>query len=164
MKTKIGVISDTHIPMTAPGLPQAILEEFKTVDLIVHAGDLVSPRVLAELKSLCPRVKAVRGNMDSEELKNELPEREIFCVGSVKIALAHGWGAPANLVASLEAAFKKDKPDIIIFGHSHSPMSEFIGGILYFNPGSPTDKAFAPYNSYGIIEINDKIEARLVKL
>ena len=46
-----------------------------------------------------------------------------------------------------------EKPDIIVFGHSHLPMNEYIKGVLYFNPGSATDTVFAPYRSYGIIEI-----------
>jgi predicted phosphodiesterase len=43
-------------------------------------------------------------------------------------------------------------------------MNEKIGKILFFNPGSATDKVFAPYNSYGIIEVNDKIDAKIIKI
>ena len=60
--------------------------------------------------------------------------------------------------------FKKDKVDIIIFGHSHTPENKKIDGILFFNPGSLTDKDFAPYNSYGILELNDEIEAKIIRI
>jgi len=36
---------------------------------------------------------------------------------------------------------------------------------IYFNPGSPTDTIFAPYQSYGILEINGKeIKRSIVKI
>jgi len=61
-------------------------------------------------------------------------------------------------------SFKNDRVDLVIFGHSHKAFNEKRGDILYFNPGSPTDQIFSPFNSYGIIEINDKIEARIIKI
>ena len=161
---KIGVISDTHISGESKNIPQKILEEFKNVDMIIHAGDLADLSVLDKLKGICAKVIAVRGNMDPEEVKKILPEKEIIQVGNHKIGLMHGHGAPANLVELLTSVFKNDKVDLIIFGHSHSGINEKRNNILFFNPGSPTDKVFAPYNSYGIIEINGGIKARIVKI
>ena len=63
----------------------------------------------------------------------------------------------------LKTAFKEDKPDIIVFGHSHKSMNEFVDGILFFNPGSATDLT-AEYNSYGIIEINEGINSRIIRI
>ncbi len=37
--TRIGVISDTHIPDRAPDIPQEILDDFKNVDMGIHFGD-----------------------------------------------------------------------------------------------------------------------------
>jgi predicted phosphodiesterase len=68
------------------------------------------------------------------------------------------------LLDVLAEEFKSDNVNLIIFGHSHEPLNLKKGDCLYFNPGSPTDKVFAPYNSFGIIEINDKIEARIIKI
>jgi putative phosphoesterase len=161
---KIGVIADTHIPSQASQIPQKVLDDFKDADMIIHAGDLVSLAVLEKLKSICPDVRAVWGNMDPLEVRKKLSEKEIIEAGKYKIGLTHGYGAPNNLIPVLTQYFKDYKVDIIIFGHAHSSCNEKKGNILYFNPGSPTDKIFAPYNSYGIIEIGDKIEARIVKL
>jgi len=161
---KIGVISDTHIPDKAKQIPKAILDAFKNVDMIIHAGDLVDLSVLNELKGVCKDVLAVRGNMDPEEVKNKLKEKEILQIGKHRIGIMHGFGAPNNLPESLIKEFKDDGVDIIIFGHSHNSMNEVKDGILFFNPGSATDKIFADFNSYGIIEVNDKIEARIIKI
>ena len=45
MKT-IGVISDTHIPSRCLHVPEIVMERFKGVDLILHAGDLTELSVL----------------------------------------------------------------------------------------------------------------------
>jgi putative phosphoesterase len=159
---KIGVISDTHIPERAPDLPKEVYAAFKNVDLILHAGDFVSIDVLNSLNKICP-VKAVLGNMDYPELKNKLKEKEIISVGKFKIGLIHGQGHPKNLISFIKNAFG-EKMDVIVFGHSHTPLNEKQGDVLFFNPGSPTDTIFSPYRSYGIIEINDEIKGTIVRL
>lgn len=161
---RIGVIADTHIPDRAKDIPQAILEDFKNVEMIIHAGDLVDLGVLDKLRAVCPKVKAVYGNMDPYEVRQKLAEKEVLKIGNYKIGVMHGYGAPYRLIDLLSESFKNDKVNLIIFGHSHKGINEKRGDILYFNPGSPTDKIFSPYNSYGIIEINDKIEAKLIKI
>lgn len=161
---KIGVIADTHIPDRAKGLPPKVLEAFKKVDMVIHAGDLVEACVLDELKSVCKDVRGVWGNMDPYEIRKELPEKAVIVIGGHKIGVMHGYGNPASLIDILKEAFAKDKVDMVIFGHSHSATNEKKDGIIYFNPGSPTDKIFAAQNSYGIIEINDKITSKIVKI
>lgn len=159
---RIGVISDTHIPRAAPDIPKEVYNEFKKVDLILHAGDLLKLRVLDKLKKLAP-VKAVYGNMDEREVRLNLPEKELVNINNnFKIGLIHGRGAPFNLINTVRNEF--DKVDAIVFGHSHSPVNEVRDGILFFNPGSPTDKIFAPYNSFGILEVNQTIKGRIIRL
>jgi putative phosphoesterase len=31
---------------------------------------------------------------------------------------------------------RAEQPDVVVFGHTHIPFHEEIGGILYLNPGS----------------------------
>lgn len=161
---KIGVLSDTHIPDRAKDIPQEILETFKNVDMIIHAGDIMDLGVLDKLKTVCKNVKAVWGNMDSYELRKNLPEKEIVEIGNYRIGIMHGYGHPNKLIELMTEEFKNDNVNVIIFGHSHSSLNEKRGDILYFNPGTPTDKIFSLYNSYGIIEITDKIEAKIIRL
>ncbi len=159
---RIAVLSDTHIPVTADDLPKAVYDGIKGVDLILHAGDLVELEVVDRLSAIAP-VKAVCGNMDNASACSKLPKKEIIKVGSVTIGLIHGWGASVDLPERLSKEFSG--VDAIIFGHSHNPLNEKRNGILFFNPGSPTDKVFAPYNSYGMLEIKAKdIRARIVRI
>ncbi|MDD3344980.1 MAG: metallophosphoesterase family protein [Candidatus Omnitrophica bacterium] len=160
---KIGVISDTHIANKAEHIPRIILDVFKQMDMVMHAGDMVDLKVVDELRSACPKVVAVAGNMDHDAVKKKYPVKQIIEVSGHKIGLMHGHGAPLNLVGLLKDSFKDDKPDVVVFGHSHKPMNEFIEGVLFFNPGSATDFT-AEYNSYGIIEINGGVNARVIKI
>jgi len=159
---KIGVISDTHIPERALDIPEEIYSAFKKVDLILHAGDLVSIEVLKSLEEICP-VKAVCGNMDRPELKSMLNEKEIITVGKLKIGLIHGAGHPTKLIPYVKSAFK-ERLDCIVFGHSHNATNEIKNGVLFFNPGSPTDTIFSPCRSYGILEVDEKIKGTIIKL
>jgi len=161
---KIGVISDTHISIDAKDIPPEILEEFKSADMIIHAGDLVDLAVLDELHRVCKDVKAVCGNMDPQEVRNKLPKKELIVIGNFRIGVMHGWGPADKLIDMMSEAFKSDKVNLIIFGHSHQAMNIRKDGIVYFNPGSPTDTVYAAYKSFGIIEISDRIEARIVRL
>lgn len=161
---KIGVLSDTHIPINDCQLPKAVTDALKSCDIIVHAGDFVDKCVIESLANIS-KLEAVYGNMDSNDIKSVLPEKKILTLANKKICLFHGYGNPDKLVDILKTMFVQEKPDIIIFGHSHVPMNKYIEGILFFNPGSATDTVYAPYRSYGIIEIkNNTIEAAIHKL
>jgi len=164
MSVKIGVISDTHVTSETKKLSPAIADAFRGVDMIIHAGDLVDLSVLKLLKIMCPNVKAVCGNMDNPEAKKKLPEKEIIRLENAVIGVMHGFGPPDKVADCAEEVFKNDGVNVVIFGHSHKPFNKKKGKILFFNPGSATDHVFAPYNSVGIIEINDSIEAKIVKI
>ena len=152
----IGVISDTHIRDRGEHIPRIVLDVFEHVDLIIHAGDIVSLGVIEELNSVCSKVVVVAGNMDQEAVKKKYPVKRVLEILGQRVGLMHGAGPASNLPQLLKDAFKEDDCDLIIFGHSHEPMNERIDGILFFNPGSATDRA-AAYKSYGIIELKKRL-------
>ncbi len=160
---RILVLADTHIPVAAQDLPQKVYDEIKNVDMIFHAGDFIDMKVLDKLRSL-KEVKAVCGNMDSRQIRMTLNPKEVIAIDKFRIGLIHGYGAPSELMETVRAEF--DKIDALVFGHSHAAINIRKDGLLYFNPGSPTDKIFASSNSYGILEVTDnkRIEGRIVEL
>jgi len=160
---RIGVISDTHIPSTCSEVPAELLYRLKGMDLILHAGDLTEPYVLEKLKSICP-VEAVSGNMDSGEVRGLLPTKKILDLEGFKIGLIHGGGHPANIMNFIGEKFEGQSLDCIIYGHTHMPSIDNVEGVLYFNPGSPTDHVFAPYNSFGVMEIDDTIRPKIIRI
>ena len=157
---KIGVVSDTH----GRAIPKQLIEDFKTVDLIIHAGDFTTAadlKIFTDLKE----VKAVYGNMDEPKLRQKLPEKSILKVDDCTVGVFHGEGSPQKILEAVKAKFKNDKVDAIIFGHSHVPCNQEINGVLFFNPGSPNDTVRAPYCSYGFLEIHGtNIAGKIVKL
>ena len=159
---RIGVISDTHIPNNAPFLPSKLLKQLQGVDLILHAGDLVTTDVLGELSRIA-RVEAVYGNMDTYKVCKSLPAKKVVEAGKFKVGLMHGRGAPDGLMDLVLREFKG--VDVIVFGHSHRPVNELCEGILLFNPGSPTDKVYAPYNSFGFLNVEEQgIKGEIIRL
>jgi len=149
----IAVVSDTHV-RAIDELPDTLLTAMTEVDLIVHAGDFTEKAVLDGLRNL-GKVKAVLGNMDSGELREVLPKRDLFTVGWKMIGLVHGWGMPWGLAESVKELFPD--ADIIIFGHSHEPTNRYIGKTLLFNPGRAR-------NSFGLITIGEEIRAEILKV
>ena len=160
LEMRIGVVSDTH----SNGLPEQMLKDFKNVDLIIHAGDFCSLNDWEQLAKI-KEVKAVWGNMDQEKIRKKFPRRQIFNLEACAIGLFHGEGPPDQLLDVVKREFQNEHVDIVIFGHSHPPLKRTVDGVLYFNPGSPNDRVFAPYPSYGMIEIKQgQIQAKIIKL
>ena len=157
----IGILSDTH----SFDIPAPVIERFKTVDLIIHAGDICNLQTLKLLKKIAP-TKAVQGNMDEMAVKRELPTKEMIVCDSIKIGVTHGHiGDSREALKNAISSFKDDKMDVVIFGHSHQAINERVGSTLYFNPGSPNDVIKAKFFSYGLISIEaGKIKAEIVKV
>jgi putative phosphoesterase len=157
---KIGVISDTHIPMRAKQLPDQVIQAFKDVDHIIHAGDIASLEVLDLLERFAP-VTAVSGNVDSVNIEETLGVKKLITLNGYRIGITHGHGSSGSTVDRAVKCFENDSVDCIIFGHSHIPYCEKINNILLFNPGSPTDKRRNEFYSFGLLELeDDEIKAR----
>jgi putative phosphoesterase len=152
----LGVISDTHLhAKDVARLPQEILDLFARfeVDLIVHGGDIVDRSVLDRLEAVAP-VIAVHGNNEPLQLWKELPERIILTAENWTIGIAHGHGGPTAR-KTVQTAFPVPV-DFVIYGHSHIPVIEEIGGVGYFNPGSPTDRRWSAHFGIGIVQIDEQ--------
>lgn len=160
---KVAVISDTHIPASCGELPDPLIEQLKKADLIIHAGDLTELYVLDELNRIA-RTEAVVGNMDSHKVRRLLPEKRILELGNFRIGIIHGLGHPDNLINYVKKRFIGERLDCIIYGHSHRPSIDTIEKIIYFNPGSPTDKIFTPYNAFGILEVGERLLPKIIHL
>lgn len=161
----IGVIADTHIPDREKQLPSAVLDLFSRVSLVLHAGDFTTEETWAAIKNQT-QLRAVRGNMDQPELKQKLPPKEVFSIEGVKIGLIHGTGSPLGIVQRVRAAFAGEGVNLVVYGHTHQPQKEWVEGVLFLNPGSPTDKVFAPFNSFAIVELQEGqiIKAEIIPL
>lgn len=126
---ELGILSDTH------GLLRPeVFRHLEGVDLIFHAGDVGPPDLLVELEALAP-VHAVYGNTDGFDVRAKLPEIVQVEVGGLRVVLTHGhqFGRSPN-PDNLRVAFPD--ADLILFGHTHTPLMETRDGCLFINPGS----------------------------
>jgi hypothetical protein len=158
----IGVVSDTH-GFYDPRLTSAL----QGVDEILHAGDVGSEAVLDQLRTIAP-VHAVQGNVDSAVLG--LPPTLKRRFGAAKVFMLHELPKPQSTVrdwaqaASLKGksaeqcrGFLESFPEacqVVIFGHSHEPCAQVLGGKLFFNPGSAGKKRFSLPRCCGLLEIS----------
>jgi len=140
---RIGVISDTH-NFFDPQIPDL----FHGVEHILHAGDIGLPRILLELEQLAP-VTAVSGNTD--EAGFQYRETESIELGGLKFLLHH-IVAPHDLDEPLRRRINRAKPDVVVFGHTHKPFAERLGGVLYFNPGYAGKMRFGMERTVAILE------------
>lgn len=142
MATRLLLISDTHIPGRARGLPEVVREAARAADLVIHAGDWVSVRVLDELEDLAD-VLGVHGNNDGVDLRDRLPEVATRDIEGIRFAVVHETGVARGREARMDAAFPAS--DVLVFGHSHIPWdSSTPRGLRLLNPGSPTDRRRQP--------------------
>jgi putative phosphoesterase len=146
----IAAISDTHLPRGSRRIPAACLEQLERADLILHAGDIATKEVLEDIEAIGPPVKAVHGNVDSPELKEQLPEAlELRTPDGVRIAMLHDAGPSKRRIERMRIRFPE--AHAVVFGHSHIPLHEQApDGFQIFNPGSPTDRRRQPRHTMGL--------------
>jgi uncharacterized protein len=151
---KTVVLADTHTRGLTRTLPFGAWPYIESADHIIHAGDVVDPVLLDELKSFAP-VTVVMGNCDAHDIRDwgatEVTEVEI---GGVRIGVVHDSGLSKRRRERMRKLFPSAR--VVVFGHSHMPFNEDEGGLLLFNPGSPTWKRRAPFPSMGILWIEDE--------
>jgi len=134
----IGVMSDSHDNLSAIRKAVELFNE-EEVELVIHAGDIISPFTIREFGKLkCP-LKAVTGNNDGDlpTLKKHFSGKgEITAfflsieLDGRKIAVNHG-----HYPEILEAVISSKKYDIVIYGHTHEYVNEKRGETLVLNPG-----------------------------
>lgn len=147
MPTTIAIVSDTHMPKGRRELPYECIRICRESDLIIHAGDFMEVAVLEEFRTFGPPVVAVHGNVDSSELRNWLPAVTTVEVEEVRIGVIHDSGPSKGRLERMLDLFP-DR-DAVIFGHSHMPLHEEVGGFQIFNPGSPTERRRSSFKSMG---------------
>ncbi len=149
MSPLAAVIADTHIPRCARALPGGLIPHLERADLILHAGDLMDPRLLDDLAAFAP-TRAVRGNLDSPEAG--LPEALRFEFGGVRVAMIHDSGPRKGRRSRMRRRFPGAR--VVVFGHSHIPWLEDEGGLLLLNPGSPTDRRRQPEHTFALLRVH----------
>jgi putative phosphoesterase len=136
----VGVMSDTHDEITQTKKAVARFNH-EGVELVLHAGDLVSPFMLDPLKELAAPLTGVFGNNDGDRAliskkTGTIPNMTIggtfarLEAGGMRIALLHG-----NDRELLETLTGCSSLDLLVYGHTHRPEVRRQGSLLIVNPG-----------------------------
>ena len=143
---KIGVISDTH-----GFLDPKVLKLFAGVEHILHAGDAGSDAIIAELAAVAP-ITAVLGNTDSSPA---FRLTEIVVLAGRKFLLHHIVN-PRALTESLRVRIACERPDAVVYGHTHKAFCGAKDGVLYLNPGYAGKPKLGLERSVAILHCDEK--------
>jgi putative phosphoesterase len=139
-RMRIGILADTHDNL--PMIDRAVARlSSLSPDLVLHAGDFVSPFVIPRLAALsCPCI-GVFGNNDGDRAllaakAGESGRVEIHgsfmarLAGGKSLALLHG-----HEPGTLEEVAAAGIFDLVVHGHTHQPSVAWLGRTLLVNPG-----------------------------
>jgi len=149
---RIGLISDTH------GLlrPEA-LAALADADLLIHAGDIGKPEVVAALKKIAPLV-AIKGNNDTDSWARRLPETKKITLGALKLYVIHNVKE-----LSFDPAARGFR--VVISGHSHKPVIQTKDNVLFVNPGSAGPRRFKlPICVGKLLVQGETVDAEIIEL
>src|SRR5690349_20491822 len=99
------VLTDTHAPRRWRRWPPELARQLRRADLILHAGDVCTADLLAELAGYAP-VKAVLGNNDGPDVAAwGAPETLEFDIAGLPVAMLHDSGKAAGRCDRLRRRF-----------------------------------------------------------
>lgn len=145
---RIGILSDTH-----GKLREDVLEILRGCDVILHAGDINTPKVLESLREIAP-LYVVRGNAD-KEWAAELPEKLSEEIFGLRIFMVHN---------KKEIHQDVGEYDLVVYGHSHKYEERKEASCFYLNPGSCGPRRFSLPVTMAVVEVEDEGMFRVMKM
>lgn len=144
---RIGVLSDTH-----GKLREEVAEILRECDVIIHAGDINTPKVMESLQAIAP-LYIVRGNAD-KEWAEEIPEMLSEEICGLQVFMVHN-----------KKQIPKDTGDydLVVFGHSHKYEERKEGNCLYLNPGSCGPRRFSQPVTMAVLEVEEAGNLRVIR-
>jgi len=160
---KIGIISDTHDNL--PQIKKAVkIFNREKVELVLHAGDFVSPFTFLEFKNLNYPLKGVFGNNDGDKLYLQEKFRGIgklyptpynVKINNKNIVMLH----KEKLI---DALAESQKYDVVIYGHTHRTDLRKIGKTIIINPGE-CGGWLTGKSTIALLDL-ESLEAKIIKL
>lgn len=151
------VVSDTHgrEDHRLAGRTLAAVDE---ADLVVHAGDFCTERVLDAFEARCA-LRAVYGNNDPASVRARIPADRVVEWEGLRVAVAHGH---EHTAVARSMFGRQANADLVVVGHSHQPG---VGGgdPPVLNPGSHADPRWYEPAHAEIRVGTDGYEGRIVR-
>ena len=169
MATKIGLVSDTHIPEAQKTLWPQVYDAFQGVDCIFHGGDVHDLALLDTFEEIAP-IYCARGNGEDGTGGRPVQPKDdrvkyswVLNIEQLRVGLTHfvsveSEGPNFTLQKSIDLYFPGEELDVIVYGDTHVELIKTVDGILCVNPGSPTypHNYDTTYGTLGFLEIDGK--------
>jgi uncharacterized protein len=179
--TRIGVIADNHSQATdGSDIPQAVLDAFVGVDLIVHCGDAGSWGTLDRLATIAPVVGVKGGHNGQSEDERIQGQKRVVDIGGLRAGIVHDLVkqgvttesnprfVPTSDLRESLGSFFGEPIDVLLYAGTHVPRIAYAKGMLLVNPGSPTIPVDRPKGSLGAVALvdvdGDVATAKIVEL
>ena len=135
---KILLISDTH-----SYFDETILKYVKDSDITIHAGDLGNEKLINTFRKHTVFI-GVYGNIDDNLIRSTLKENEIINIENHKFLITHIAGMCPNYNKKVKKLISDEKPNVLIYGHSHLLKVEFDkkNQLTAINPGAAGKHGF----------------------
>jgi putative phosphoesterase len=160
---KLLVISDTHCERLEQ-LPAPLREELPRADFVVHAGDYTGAPLARALLSL-RNFYGVYGNLDGPEVRSLLKPSALIELQGYRIGICHPHvGGPPSQAPRRALELLGERPDVLIFGHTHMPVFEKGEDIWLLNPGSATGTWPASRRTYALLTLGERVSCSIVEL
>lgn len=138
------IMSDSH--GNEPRLKQ--IASRVAADHVIHCGDFCTKKFSLPLSFST----VVKGNCDLADV----PQEEILQKEGYRFLITHGhqYQVKTSLL-SLKYRALEVGANIVCFGHSHFPLCQKVGDVLYINPGSITKPRGFSYPTYACLETQE---------
>jgi hypothetical protein len=165
--TRIGVLSDTHMPAGLRTMWDEVRVAFEGCDLIFHSGDIVHPMVLDQLEAWAPVVAAL-GNNDFGMQDPRVEETQWLDIEGFRVVMVHDMEPEDEPIDVLCRRYLRgERADVMITGHTHMERMDFRDGVLQVNSGSPVHPHLWS-TRLGTVAVLDfepgEVRARIVRL
>ena len=145
---KITLISDTH-----GYLDENFLERAQGSDYIFHSGDIGDLKIIDKLSQIA-EVITVSGNIDGFT-RSGYPIYQCPLIEGIKFLISHLGLVEDKIYHRTQTMMDKEKPKVVVFGHSHEPFCDYFGDVLFFNPGSAGPKREELPRTFGTIIVQN---------
>ena len=135
---RILILSDSHSDRKK--VREAVELMRDSISAIIHLGDGERDMYFDDGTLDDFQVYQVRGNCD---YASELPDSQLVEIRNKRIFVTHGHNQKVKYTRILlEQEAKKYNADIVLYGHTHKAVTEYVDNTYYFNPGSLREGKF----------------------
>lgn len=166
---RIGLIADTHLPSLVRSLDELgpqIADVLRSVDLILHAGDVTAPSVIEWCAQFAPLLIA-EGNNDLFD-DARMAKKQMLDIHGWRIGMAHELRPESRPIEQiLHSSLDGERVDILIGGDTHVERLEFRDDVLLINSGSPIlpHHLSTRLGTLGILEVSPaRVRAEIIVL